>query len=172
KFAFNDFLRKEYRFGLDPSSVICPRFVQGCCTMGNSCRDKHPVSLPRYDLVCRYWLKSLCKMGESCGFLHEYNPLKMPDCDYLTRYGVCYSDPHCDFPHVHPDSRIPLCPLYENGFCHLGPTCSKKHIPKAICKFFLASFCPDGRQVCKEGAHPKWTDPKKLRKSRIKRSRE
>jgi cleavage and polyadenylation specificity factor subunit 4 len=44
RFAFHDFLRKEYRFGLDPNRRTCPLFVQGHCPMGNSCPDKHAVS--------------------------------------------------------------------------------------------------------------------------------
>jgi len=44
RFAFHEFLRKEYRFGLDPNRRTCPLFVQGHCPMGNSCPDKHAVS--------------------------------------------------------------------------------------------------------------------------------
>lgn len=44
KFAFNDFLRKEYRFGLDPNRKVCAFFVQGHCPLGNECPDKHTAS--------------------------------------------------------------------------------------------------------------------------------
>jgi len=77
-FAFNDFLRKEYRFGLDPSRKTCPLFVQGHCPMGNSCPDKHAVSSAFNNLVCKHWLRSLCKKGEGCEFLHEYNLSVLP----------------------------------------------------------------------------------------------
>jgi cleavage and polyadenylation specificity factor subunit 4 len=73
RFAFHDFLRKEYRFGLDPSRKTCPLFVQGHCPLGNSCPDKHAVSSTFNNLVCKHWLRSLCKKGEGCEFLHEYN---------------------------------------------------------------------------------------------------
>lgn len=43
-FSFNDFLRREYRFGLDPSRPICNAFKQGHCPAGNACPDKHPTS--------------------------------------------------------------------------------------------------------------------------------
>ncbi|KAI5782123.1 hypothetical protein FPQ18DRAFT_267820 [Pyronema domesticum] len=172
KFAFNDFLRKEYRFGLDPSRKTCPLFVQGHCPMGNSCPDKHAVSSTFNNLVCKHWLRSLCKKGEGCEFLHEYNLRKMPECNFFVRNGYCSNGEECLYLHVDPDSKIPRCPHYENGFCPLGPTCSKKHVRKAICKYFLAGFCPDGRQACKEGAHPKWTAPNMLPMPTVKRPRE
>lgn len=81
----------------------------------------------------------------------------MPECNFFVRNGYCSNGEECLYLHVDPDSKIPLCPHYENGFCPLGPTCSKKHVRKPICKFYLAGFCPDGRQGCKEGAHPRWT---------------
>ncbi|RPB08627.1 hypothetical protein P167DRAFT_528185 [Morchella conica CCBAS932] len=172
RFAFNDFLRKEYRFGLDPNRRTCPLFVQGHCPMGNSCPDKHAVSSSFNNLVCKHWLRSLCKKGEACEFLHEYNLRKMPECNFFVRNGYCSNGEECLYLHVDPDSKIPLCPHYENGFCPLGPTCSKKHVRKPICKFYLAGFCPDGRQACKEGAHPRWTTglaPPTVRKPREER---
>ncbi|CUS14165.1 unnamed protein product, partial [Tuber aestivum] len=156
RFAFHEFLRKEYRFGLDPNRRTCPLFVQGHCPMGNSCPDKHAVSSSFNNLVCKHWLRSLCKKGEACEFLHEYNLRKMPECNFFVRNGYCSNGEECLYLHVDPDSKIPPCPHFENGFCPLGPTCSKKHVRKQICKFYLAGFCPDGRSNCKEGTHPKW----------------
>ncbi|CAZ80303.1 unnamed protein product [Tuber melanosporum] len=153
RFAFHEFLRKEYRFGLDPNRRTCPLFVQGHCPMGNSCPDKHAVSSSFNNLVCKHWLRSLCKKGEACEFLHER---KMPECNFFVRNGYCSNGEECLYLHVDPDSKIPPCPHFENGFCPLGPTCSKKHVRKQICKFYLAGFCPDGRSNCKEGTHPKW----------------
>ena len=43
-FAFNDFLRREDRFGLDPSRPACKAFLQGHCPLGNACPDKHTAS--------------------------------------------------------------------------------------------------------------------------------
>ncbi|KAF8464076.1 hypothetical protein BDZ91DRAFT_730685 [Kalaharituber pfeilii] len=170
KFAFNDFLRKEYRFGLDPNRKVCTFFVQGHCPLDNACPDKHTASLTfnkAPSLVCKHWLRSLCKKGEQCEFLHEYNLRKMPECNFFVRNGYCSNGEECLYLHIDPESKIPLCPHYEKGFCPLGPNCSKKHVRKQICKYYLCGFCPEGARQCKEGAHPKWVEnlpPPTLRK--------
>ncbi|CAK7226776.1 RNA-binding component of cleavage and polyadenylation factor [Sporothrix curviconia] len=109
-------------------------------------------------LVCKHWLRGLCKKGEGCEFLHEYNLRKMPECNFFLRNGYCSNGDECLYLHIDPRSKLPPCPDYDNrGFCALGPTCPKKHVRrKAICPYYLAGFCPDGR-TCKEGAHPKWS---------------
>ena len=43
-FNFSDFLRREYRFGLDPDRPACKAYMQGHCPLGNRCPDKHHVS--------------------------------------------------------------------------------------------------------------------------------
>lgn len=43
-FGFLDYLKREHRFGLDPSRPICNAFKQGHCPLGNLCPDKHPTS--------------------------------------------------------------------------------------------------------------------------------
>lgn len=43
-FAFDDFLRREYRFGLDPDRPLCKEYMQGHCPLGNKCPDKHVAS--------------------------------------------------------------------------------------------------------------------------------
>ena len=43
-FSFSDFLRREYRFGLDPNRPSCKAYMQGHCPLGNNCPDKHHVS--------------------------------------------------------------------------------------------------------------------------------
>jgi cleavage and polyadenylation specificity factor subunit 4 len=98
----------------------------------------------------------------------------MPECNFFVRNGYCSNGEECLYLHVDPDSKLPKCPHYENGFCPLGPNCSKKHVRKPmICKFFLAGFCPDGSKACKEGgAHPKWTPPNQLPQPSLKRPRE
>ena len=48
--------------------------------------------------VCTYWLKGLCMKGESCGFLHEWNPERMPVCRTLLKHGVC-REPDCPYKH-------------------------------------------------------------------------
>jgi cleavage and polyadenylation specificity factor subunit 4 len=50
----------------------------------------------------------------------------------------------------------------------LGPSCSKKHVRKTLCEFYLAGFCPDGKN-CKK-AHPRW--PTDLPKPTIKVERD
>ena len=72
-FAFSDFLRKEYRFGLDPSRPYCKAFREGHCPLGNACPDKHQITHSFNNLVCKHWLRGLCKKGDQCEFLHEYN---------------------------------------------------------------------------------------------------
>lgn len=43
-FNFSDFLRREYRFGLDPNRPLCRAYQQGHCPLGGRCPDKHHVS--------------------------------------------------------------------------------------------------------------------------------
>jgi cleavage and polyadenylation specificity factor subunit 4 len=43
-FNFSDFLRREYRFGLDPNRPSCKAYMQGHCPLGNRCPDRHHVS--------------------------------------------------------------------------------------------------------------------------------
>lgn len=43
-FNFSDFLRREYRFGLDPNRPPCKAYMQGHCPLGNRCPDKHQVT--------------------------------------------------------------------------------------------------------------------------------
>lgn len=82
----------------------------------------------------------------------------MPECNFFVRNGYCSNGEECLYLHIDPESKIPLCPHYEKGFCPLGPNCSKKHVRKQICKFYLCGFCPEGARQCKEGAHPKWVE--------------
>jgi cleavage and polyadenylation specificity factor subunit 4 len=72
-FAFTDFLKREYRFGLDPNRPFCKAFREGHCPLGNACPDKHSVTHSFNNLVCKHWLRGLCKKGDQCEFLHEYN---------------------------------------------------------------------------------------------------
>lgn len=70
-FAFADFLKKEYRFGIAPTRPLCKADQEGLCPLGNACPDRHKVT--RSKDVCKHWLKGLCKKGDQCEFLHEYN---------------------------------------------------------------------------------------------------
>ncbi|MCJ1414355.1 RNA-binding component of cleavage and polyadenylation factor [Xylographa parallela] len=164
-FAFADFLKREYRFGLDPSRPYCKAFREGHCPLGHACPDKHQTTHSFNNLVCKHWLRGLCKKGDQCEFLHEYNLRRMPECNHYTRSLYCPNGEECLYLHVDPAMKLPPCPHYEKGFCPMGPQCSKKHVRKTICKFYLVGFCPSGRQ-CKEGAHPRW--PENLPKPTIK----
>lgn len=178
-FNFSDFLRREYRFGLDPNRPQCKAYLQGHCPLGNRCPDKHQLSssynkcvyseLPHRrvltmvsSLVCKHWLRGLCKKGETCEFLHEYNLRRMPECSYYARTLTCSNGDDCLYLHIDPESKRPPCPHYDRGFCPLGPLCALKHNKKdRICPFYLAGFCPEG-PACKNGAHPRFpTDLKK-----------
>ena len=48
-FAFDDFLKREYHFGLDPNRPVCKAFIQGHCPLGSSCPDKHTTATPTYN---------------------------------------------------------------------------------------------------------------------------
>ena len=74
--------------------------------------------------VCTYWLRNLCMKGDTCGFLHEFNPDKMPVCKNLLKYGQCKE---ADCPYKHTTESIKECNMYKLGFCIYGPACRFKH---------------------------------------------
>eukprot|EP00890_Picochlorum_soloecismus_P002248 jgi/Picsp_1/3023/NSC_01245-R1_c-x8-c-x5-c-x3-h type zn-finger len=74
--------------------------------------------------VCTYWLRGLCMKGDTCGFLHEFDPEKMPVCRNLLKYGTC-KEPDC--PYKHSTEEIKECNMYKLGFCIYGPACRFKH---------------------------------------------
>jgi len=155
-FAFDDFLKSEYRFGMDPDRPVCRFYVQGHCPMGNACPDKHTInSITR--IVCKHWLRGLCKKSDACEFLHEYNLRKMPECYFYTKHGYCSNGDECLYLHINPETRVPPCLWYERGYCPLGPECSNKHVRRVPCKLYLTGFCPNGRG-CTE-SHPKFDTP-------------
>jgi cleavage and polyadenylation specificity factor subunit 4 len=189
-FNFSDFLRREYRFGLDPDRPLCKAYMQGHCPLGNRCPDKHQVTnsyskcvsaakLSLYQstdhsssLVCKHWLRGLCKKGETCEFLHEYNLRRMPECSYYARTLTCSNGDDCLYLHIDPESKRPPCPHYDRGFCPLGPICALKHNKKEkLCPFYLAGFCPEGK-ACKYGAHPRFPTDLKKPEVRVEKSPE
>ncbi|KAI9842716.1 MAG: RNA-binding component of cleavage and polyadenylation factor [Thelocarpon superellum] len=164
-FAFSDFLKREYRYGLNPNRPICKAFIQGHCPLGDACPDRHTASNSFNSLVCKHWLRGLCKKGDACEFLHEYNLRKMPECNFFRQHRYCSNGDECLYLHIDPDTKLEPCPHYDKGFCPLGPRCSKKHERRALCPLYLAGFCPYGR-TCKQGAHARWPtalDPPTIR---------
>jgi cleavage and polyadenylation specificity factor subunit 4 len=57
--------------------------------------------------VCTYWLKNLCMKGDDCGFLHQYDPARMPVCRTLIKFGEC-KEPDCPFKHSMDDVKVGL----------------------------------------------------------------
>lgn len=51
--------------------------------------------------VCTYWLRGLCMKGDTCGFLHQFDPDRMPVCRALLKFGVCKE------PGGHPAGLVP-----------------------------------------------------------------
>ncbi|KAI3430248.1 hypothetical protein D9Q98_004844 [Chlorella vulgaris] len=74
--------------------------------------------------VCTYWLRGLCMKGDTCGFLHQFDPDRMPVCRSLLKFGVC-KEPDC--PYKHTMEAIKECNMYKLGFCIYGPACRFKH---------------------------------------------
>lgn len=66
--------------------------------------------------------------GDTCGFLHEFDPEKMPVCRNLLKYGTC-KEPDC--PYKHSTEEIKECNMYKLGFCIYGPACRFKHTRQA-----------------------------------------
>ena len=54
--------------------------------------------------MCTYWLKNLCMKGDDCGFLHQYDPARMPVCRTLIKFGEC-REPDCPFKHSMDDVK-------------------------------------------------------------------
>ena len=51
---------------------------------------KHPPPPqlhPPPQTVCTYWLRGLFMKGDSCGFLHRFDPARMPVCRTLIKSG-------------------------------------------------------------------------------------
>eukprot|EP00899_Mesostigma_viride_P016278 jgi/Mesvir1/24651/Mv21955-RA.1 len=75
--------------------------------------------------VCRHWLRSLCMKGDSCGFLHQYDPSRMPICRFFAKGGEC-REPDCIFKHSNDD--VKTCHMYRMGFCPNGSLCRYRHV--------------------------------------------
>ena len=62
-------------------------------------------NFPAVQTVCSYWLKGLCMKGEDCGFLHVFDPARLPVCRNLIKFGEC-KEPDCPFKHTLEDVKV------------------------------------------------------------------
>ncbi|GMM51934.1 cleavage polyadenylation factor RNA-binding subunit [Starmerella bacillaris] len=154
KFAFDDFLRKEYRWDIASDAPLCSSYGVTACTKGRFCRKRHEPSPYVYKIVCRHWLKGLCKLGDYCEYLHELNMSRLTECPVFAKTGKCPLIPECPFKHTEVEKGEQCCSNYERGFCKLGPKCPKPHIRQEMCLRYLTGFCPLGLEC--ENAHPKF----------------
>jgi cleavage and polyadenylation specificity factor subunit 4 len=165
-FTFNDFLQREFRYGVGTDRPVCKDFLQGHCPLGNRCPESHHTQPGYNSLVCKHWMRALCKKGDACEFLHEYNLRRMPECNNYARHGTCPNGDDCVYPHFPRSAKRAVCPHYERGFCPLGPLCARRHAQRPrLCPFYIAGFCPYGRE-CVEGAHPRF--PRDLAKPEMR----
>lgn len=74
--------------------------------------------------VCTYWVKGLCMKGDACGFLHQFDPERMPTCRAMLRHGTCRD---ADCPYKHSLDDVKECNAYRLGLCVYGPTCRYRH---------------------------------------------
>jgi cleavage and polyadenylation specificity factor subunit 4 len=63
--------------------------------------------------------------GDECGFLHEFDPSRMPVCRNLIKHGEC-RETNCPFKHN--VEEVKECNMYKLGFCIYGPTCRYRHV--------------------------------------------
>lgn len=177
KFAFDDLLRKEYRWDIDPQAPLCPFYGISVCPKGRFCRDQHITPPHSHKIVCRHWLRGLCKLGDHCEYLHELDISRVVECPTFHQTGKCPNILECPFKHpklrakgpssglvvgdgmVNPEDanlgESTSCSAYDRGFCKLGPLCPKPHIRRRMCLRFLTGFCPYGPDC--EDAHPKFS---------------
>ena len=62
--------------------------------------------------------------GDACGFLHQFDPERMPTCRAMLRHGTC-RDADCPYKHTLDD--VKECNAYRLGLCVYGPTCRYRH---------------------------------------------
>lgn len=154
KFAFDDVLRREYRWDIDATAPICPFYGVSACPKGRFCRDQHIVPSYSHKIVCRHWLRGLCKLGDHCEYLHELDMSRVVECPTLLATGSCPIILECPFRHPKTQAVFDSCPNYDKGFCKLGPRCPKKHIRRDMCLRYLTGFCPLGPNC--DNAHAKF----------------
>ena len=87
-------------------------FCRGCGSQGLAEKARTILrvqmstsSLCVLQTVCSYWLKGLCMKGEDCGFLHVFDPARLPVCRNLIKFGEC-KEPDCPFKHSLEDVKV------------------------------------------------------------------
>jgi hypothetical protein len=79
--------------------------------------------------VCEFWLRRQCTKGDNCGFLHDWDPTRMPICRNFKVYNFC-NEQGCNFKHGFEKQKE--CNLYNLGFCLYGKSCSFKHTKQLV----------------------------------------
>eukprot|EP00882_Tetradesmus_deserticola_P024789 GHRQ01027114.1.p2 GENE.GHRQ01027114.1~~GHRQ01027114.1.p2 ORF type:complete len:150 (+),score=67.13 GHRQ01027114.1:180-629(+) len=98
--------------------------------------------------VCAFWLRGMCMKGEACGFLHKFDPERMPVCRVWMKTGEC-KELECPFKHSLDD--VKECNMYKLGFCIYGPNCRYKHTKQPG-----PPPNPDGVEAAKPREHRDW----------------
>ncbi|KAI4153828.1 MAG: hypothetical protein LQ340_002069, partial [Diploschistes diacapsis] len=163
-FAFADFLKREYRFGVPPNRPLCKAFQEGHCPLGNACADKHQST--RLKDVCKHWLKGLCKRGDACEFLHEYNMYALSTLPSFPLYPAPKTMPVSRVPNnkkkkktdwadqpnqpgPNNSRRMPECTHFARHLaCPNGDDCLYQHVSPLSklppCPHYDRGFCPLG----------------------------
>lgn len=111
----------DFERALEQQQPVEPGAAAGQASQGGR---QEPKPRNYRQTVCTYWLRGLCMKGDTCGFLHQFDPQRMPVCRNLLKYGVC-KEPDC--PYKHTTEEIKECNMYKLGFCIYGPACRFKH---------------------------------------------
>lgn len=64
--------------------------------------------------------------GEDCGFLHVFDPARLPVCRNLIKFGEC-KEPDCPFKHTLEDVKVcfSFCSISCITLCILAPETSE-----------------------------------------------
>lgn len=131
------------------AKTVCKHWLRGLCKKGRACEFLHEYELRAMPECWFFGKYGFCSNGDECMYLHVDERMRVLECmDY--RRGFCpkgarapftwllhfaltepflrSAGPACAMKHI----RRPVCPLYLNGFCPLGPECFLGH-PKLEC---------------------------------------
>lgn len=79
--------------------------------------------------VCTYWLRGLCMKGDTCGFLHQFDPERMPVCRSLLKFGVCKEPGELAVPPAAETCAVALtmCRVPQPWFVAADPSLTAPH---------------------------------------------